>query len=204
MTQNEIETVISCAFHSKGTNLTLNPKSRKKSVPATPGKQANIDKLTDLEDLLRINSELGMRRDLKKALQLYVTRAAGFMRFHRAFLGIVEDGKCMVRYAVNKGKPTPFNFALDRGMTFDVIRRKKPFVTENIGKERNVNMEMVKKFNVTQYMAVPVITLSGSVFGVIGLLDKIDGEKITKQDIERAKDARGGSGFGAAIRTAFV
>src|SRR5579862_5864229 len=122
---------------SRGSSLSQKHKTRSAKVsPTHRGKPNNgkpsDGKVSDLEDLLRINSELGIRRDLNKALLIYVKRAAAFMRFHRAFLGIVEDGKCLIRYAVNHGKSVQYNFALDRGMTFNVIEKKKPFVTENV------------------------------------------------------------------------
>src|SRR5277367_6725156 len=95
--------------------ILLKPKAnlRGKKGKSKPGGKPHITKLSDLEELLRINSELGISRDLNKALQIYVKRAAAFMHFHRAFLGIVEDGKCKVRFAVNRGKNYQYEFALD-------------------------------------------------------------------------------------------
>src|SRR5271155_32977 len=115
LTQIEMRDLITYTLHSKGINLKSRVKTRPKKRQPRPRSKSQIGKVSDLEELLRINTELGINRDLNKALQIYVKRAAAFMHFHRAFLGIVEDGKCKVRFSVDRGKSFQYDFALDRG-----------------------------------------------------------------------------------------
>ncbi len=48
------------------------------------------------------------------------------------------------------------------------------------------DLELIAKFNVRQFLAVPLLGTRGEVLGLLGLLDRINGENISTEDVRRA------------------
>lgn len=145
----------------------------------------------ELEELLSISSELGSSQDLERFLETFVVRAADFLGFSRSFIALVEQGKIEIRYAADSNTGRQMRLPLDAGVTQRILTTHKPYWTEDAGSEPDADQHAVKMFDIRQYMALPVFGRDKQLIGVLGLLDKLDGKKISDRDVRRAESLTG-------------
>ncbi len=69
----------------------------------------------ELHQLLEISSELGSIGNLDQFLEHSSVRAADFLGFGRAFIGLLEDGAFQVRWAADNGQTRPGRSDFPRG-----------------------------------------------------------------------------------------
>ena len=141
----------------------------------------------ELHQLLEISSELNSSSNLDHVLQAFVVRVSDFLGFGRCFIALQEEGKFQIRYAVEKGEPKRVDTAFPEGMATRALRAKEVFWTDEASRTPGVNLDMVAKYKVHQFLAVPLLGASGRVLGMFGVLDRIDGTGISQEDIRRAR-----------------
>jgi PAS domain S-box-containing protein len=141
----------------------------------------------ELHQLLDISSELNSSGDLDHFLQAFVVRAADFLGFGRCVIALEEDGQFQVRFGVEKGEPRRVNTPIPEGVATRTLRAKEVFWTDEASRTPGVNLDLVTKFKVHQFLAVPLLGTGGRVLGMFGVLDRLDGTGISQEDIRRAK-----------------
>ncbi len=141
----------------------------------------------ELHQLLEISGELNSSSNLEHVLQAFVVRASDFLGFGRCFIALEENGRFQVRYAVEKGQPKRVDTLFPEGIATKALRSKEVFWTDEANRTPGVNLDVVAKYNVRQFLAVPLVSTSGSVLGMFGVLDRLDGTGISQEDIRRAR-----------------
>ena len=81
----------------------------------------------ELQQLLDISSELGSIGDLDEFMQQFALRAADFLGFGRAFLGLLEDGVFRVRWGADDGRTERVDLVLPDGPTSRALINKEVF-----------------------------------------------------------------------------
>jgi PAS domain S-box-containing protein len=141
----------------------------------------------ELHQLLHILSELSSVRNLDEFLQEFVVRAADFLGFGRAFVGLLEEGKFRVRWGAENGKLGPVDQVLPEGIASRALLNKEPFWANDPAKMPGANLEMIEKFKVRQLLAVPLLGAGGRVLGVLGVLDRLDRTGISQENVRSAQ-----------------
>src|SRR6266567_629961 len=141
----------------------------------------------ELHQLLEISSELNSSSDLDHFLQAFVRRASDFLGFGRCFIALEEDGQFTIRYGVEKGEPQRVDTPFPEGVATKALRAKEVFWTDEASRTPGANLEILTKYKVRQFLAVPLLGTSGRVLGMFGVLDRLDGTGISQEDIRRAR-----------------
>ncbi|MGP0021143.1 MAG: PAS domain S-box protein [Candidatus Sulfotelmatobacter sp.] len=141
----------------------------------------------EMHQLLEISSELNSSNNLEQVLQAFVVRAADFLGFGRCFIALEEGGVFRVRYAVEKGEPRRADTLFPEGIATRALRAKEVFWTNEASRTPGINLEVVTKYKVQQLLTVPLLGTSGTVLGMFGVIDRVDGMGISQEDIRRAR-----------------
>ena len=141
----------------------------------------------ELHQLLEISSTLTASGDLEKFLQAFVVRAADFLGFGRCFIGLLEGGAFHLRYAVNKGEPRRLEVVFPEGIATRAMRSKEVFWTDDASNTPGANLDVILKYQVRQFLVVPLLGADGEVLGMFGVLDRLDGAGISQEDVRRAR-----------------
>jgi PAS domain S-box-containing protein len=141
----------------------------------------------ELHQLLEIFSELSSSSDLDHFLQAFVIRASDFLGFGRCVIALLEDGQFRVRYSVEKGEPRRLDVQMPEGVATRALRAKEVFWTDEASRTPGIDLDVVTKYKVHQFLAVPLLGTSGRVQGMFGVLDRLDGTGISQEDIRRAR-----------------
>ncbi|MGA8431418.1 MAG: PAS domain S-box protein [Candidatus Sulfotelmatobacter sp.] len=141
----------------------------------------------ELHQLLEISSELSSCGDLEHFLQAFVVRAADFLGFGRCFIALHEEGVFRIRYAVEKGAARSVDKIFPEGVATRALRAREIFSTDDASKTAGVNLEVVVKYHVEQFLAVPLMDADGNLLGMFGLLDRFESKGISAEDTRRAR-----------------
>ncbi len=141
----------------------------------------------EMHQLLEISSELNSSSNLEQVLQAFVVRAADFLGFGRCFIALEEGGEFRVCYAVEKGEPRRADTLFPEGIATRALRAKEVFWTNEASRTPGINLEVVTKYKVQQLLTVPLLGTSGTVLGMFGVIDRVDGIGISQEDIRRAR-----------------
>jgi PAS domain S-box-containing protein len=141
----------------------------------------------ELHQLLEISSALSSSSDLEHFLQAFVMRVSDFLGYGRCFIALLEDDQFLVRYGVEKGVPKQVSTPFPEGVATKTLRAKEVFWTDEASRTPGANIEVVTKYDVHQFLAVPLLGTTGQVLGMFGVLDRLDGTGISQEDIRRAR-----------------
>ena len=141
----------------------------------------------ELHQLLEISSELSASADLDQFLQAFVIRACGFLGYGRCFIALLENDSFQIRYGVEKGEPRRVENVFPEGIATKALRNKEVFWTDEASRTPGANLDVVTKYKVHQFLAVPLLGTNGRLLGMFGVLDRLDGTGITQEDIRRAR-----------------
>jgi PAS domain S-box-containing protein len=141
----------------------------------------------ELHQLLDISSELGSIGQLDNFLQQFALRAADFLGFGRAFIGLLEGGLFHVRWGTENGKPKLLEMVFPQGPASRKLLAKEVFWSDHPSKTPGANLDVLAKFNVRQLLTVPLLDTAGQVLGMFGVLDRLDQAAISPEDIRRAR-----------------
>ena len=141
----------------------------------------------ELHQIVSIASELGSISDLDQFMQQFVLRAGDFLGFGRSFVGLLQDNQISVQWSQMNGIPGDPGFAIPEGILTQAIRRKEVFHAEDVSHLPDANRKILEQFGVRQLLAVPLLGTSGELLGMFGILDRLDGGKISPEDIRRAQ-----------------
>ncbi|MGO9516319.1 MAG: PAS domain S-box protein, partial [Candidatus Korobacteraceae bacterium] len=141
----------------------------------------------ELHQLLEISSELSSSGDLDHFLQAFVVRAADFLGYGRSFIALLEDGQFHVRYGVKRGEPQRVDNIFPEGVATHALRAKEVFWSDDLKLVPGVDMELITRYQAKQLLTVPLLGAKGTVLGMFGVLDRLDGTGISREDIRRAR-----------------
>jgi two-component system NtrC family sensor kinase len=141
----------------------------------------------ELHQLLEISSELNASGDLDKFLQAFVLRASSFLGFGRCFIALLENDSFQIRYGVEKGEARQLSVLFPEGVATRALRAKEVFATDEASKTPGVNLEAVSRYQVHQFLAVPLLGTNARLLGMFGVLDRLDSAGISQEDIRRAR-----------------
>jgi PAS domain S-box-containing protein len=141
----------------------------------------------ELHQLLDISAELGSIGQLDEFLQQFALRAADFLGFGRGFIGLLEGDSFHVRWAAENGQKKPVDFQLPSGPASSALLNKEVFWSDDPSKIPGANQEILTRFNVQQLLTVPLLDTDGEVLGMFGVLDRLDKEGISAEDVRRAR-----------------
>jgi PAS domain S-box-containing protein len=141
----------------------------------------------ELHQLLEISSELSSSTNLDHLLHAFVRRASDFLGFGRCFIALEEDGRFQIRYAVEKGEARRADTLFPEGVATRALRAREVFWTDEASRTPGINLDLVTKYKVHQFLAVPLLGASGVVLGMFGVLDRVDGTGISQEDIRRSR-----------------
>ncbi len=141
----------------------------------------------ELHQLLEISTELSSSSNLDHLLQAFVRRASDFLGFGRCFIALEEGGQFQIRCAVEKGEPRCTDTLFPEGLATRALRAKEIFWTDEASRTPGINLDLVTKYKVHQFLAVPFLGTGGVVLGMFGVLDRLDGTGISQEDIRRAR-----------------
>jgi len=141
----------------------------------------------ELHEILEISFELGSAGKLDEFMQTSVVRAASFLGFQRCFIGLLEEAAFHIRWGVENGVARPVDIPLDDGVATRALKQKNVFFTEDASKTPGANLDFVAAFHIRQLLAVPLLGSNGDVFGMFGVLDRIEPGPINDEDVRRAR-----------------
>src|SRR5580700_79286 len=141
----------------------------------------------ELHQLLEISSELSSSGDLEHFLQAFVVRATDFLGFGRCFIALLEGSQFRVRYAVTHGESRRADTVFPEGIATRALRAKEVFWSNDVRQMAGANLEILAQYQAKQLLAVPLLGADGSVLGMFGVLDRLDGTGVSQQDIRRAR-----------------
>ncbi|HXX02429.1 MAG TPA: PAS domain-containing protein [Candidatus Acidoferrales bacterium] len=141
----------------------------------------------ELHQLLEISSQLSASADLEQFLQAFVVHAADFLGYGRCFIALSEGEHFQVRYGVERGEPRRVDVRFPEGMATHALRAKEVYWTDDATQSPGNNLELVTKYHVHQFLAVPLLGSGGQVLGMFAVLDRLDGTGISQEDIRRAR-----------------
>jgi two-component system NtrC family sensor kinase len=141
----------------------------------------------ELHQLLDISAELGSIGHLDQFLQRFALRAADFLGFGRAFIGLLEDGAFRVRWGAQDGQTNRVELVLPEGIASHALLKKEIFWSDDPTQTPGANLDLIAQFNVRQVLAVPLLGTNGEVLGMFGVLDRLDRAGISQEDIRRAR-----------------
>jgi PAS domain S-box-containing protein len=143
-----------------------------------------------LNQLLAISTELRSTSQLDGFLSKFVVRAEEFLGFDRVFVALVEGGECRARWESTHGVANPLNIEISSNTTRRILERKETYVTEDVNEFPPIEQkgeETRSKHRMKQYLSLPLLTSDGRNLGILGLLDKKNGAKVSDNDVARAK-----------------
>ena len=141
----------------------------------------------ELHQLLEIASALNSSGGLEHFLEVFVVHAADFLGYGRCFVALLEDDRFLVRHAVEKGEKRRVDVAVPEGIVTGALRAKEVFWTDDATRIPGINLDALSRFQVRQFLGVPLLGASGQVLGMFGVLDRLNGAGISPEDIRRAR-----------------
>jgi PAS domain S-box-containing protein len=141
----------------------------------------------ELHQLLEIASQLSSSADLEQFLEAFVVRAADFLGYGRCFIALADGDRFQVRYGFSRGESRRVDDAFPESAATRALRAKEVFATDDASRIPGVDLDIVAKYHVQQFLAVPLLGSGGQVLGMFGVLDRLDGTGISQEDIRRAR-----------------
>jgi two-component system NtrC family sensor kinase len=141
----------------------------------------------ELQQIVNIAAELGSVSDPDQFMRQFIQRAAGFLRFGRAFVALLEGRALRVRWTYPSGGSGLPGYVIQEGPLTRAILAKETYCFDVASLIPGANIEVLKEFEGRQLLAVPLLGVNGEPLGVFGVLDQTDQRPISSEDIRRAQ-----------------
>jgi PAS domain S-box-containing protein len=141
----------------------------------------------ELHQLLEISSALSSSAGLEAFLQAFVVHAADFLGYGRCLIALLEEDRFQIRYSVERGEARHADSIFPEGVATRALRAKEVFWTDEASRVPGIDLDVLAKYQVRQFLAVPLLGGNGQVLGMFGVLDRQDGTGISQEDIRRAR-----------------
>jgi two-component system NtrC family sensor kinase len=141
----------------------------------------------ELHQLLDNASGLNSADNFDQCMQQLVLRAADFLGFGRAFVGMYDQNKFEIRWEADRGRIRPLHIVVPEGPFSRALKSGEVFWSEEHNRAANLDFGPFSAFRAKQILTVPFIGRDGKVLGILGALDRVDGADISPEDFRRAK-----------------
>ncbi len=141
----------------------------------------------ELHQLLEILSELSSAGQLDDFLRQFVVRAADFLGFRRAFVGLWENGTFHIRWMCIDGQSNSADVALPDGPITRALAEKKTFFSDDASQVPGTDVAFLNKYKVRQLLTVPLQASDSQVLGMLGVLDRESDAAISRENIRCAQ-----------------
>ncbi|MGB9123883.1 MAG: PAS domain S-box protein, partial [Candidatus Angelobacter sp.] len=140
-----------------------------------------------LDQLLEISADLGSSR-LESFFPAFVVRAAEFLGASRAFVALVDQGECRLRWGASKGSATRLDIDIS-ALSKRVLDSRNPHLCEDINQLSSIEKAQLRRWEseLKQYLGIPLLTSDGRQLGILGFLDKRDKTPFSPDDVRRAR-----------------
>jgi PAS domain S-box-containing protein len=140
-----------------------------------------------LDQLLEISADLGSSR-LESFFPAFVVRAAEFLGASRAFVALVDQGECRLRWGAGKGSATRLDIDIS-ALGKRVLDSRNPHLCEDINQFSSIEKAQLRRWesDLKQYLGIPLLTSDGRQLGILGFLDKRDKTRFSPDDVRRAR-----------------
>ncbi|MGH9633962.1 MAG: PAS domain S-box protein [Candidatus Angelobacter sp.] len=140
-----------------------------------------------LDQLLEISADLGSSR-LESFFPAFVVRAAEFLGASRAFVALVDQGECRLRWGAGKGSATRLDIDIS-ALGKRVLDSRNPHLCEDINQFSSIEKAQLRRWesDLKQYLGIPLLTTDGRQLGILGFLDKRDKTRFSPDDVRRAR-----------------
>ncbi len=141
----------------------------------------------DLHQLLEILSQLSSVGKLEEFLRQFVVRAAGFLGFRRAVVGLLEEGTFRIHWKCVDGLSGLEDVVLPEGPITRALMNRETFYSDDAAQLPGVDLEFLQRFDVHQLLVVPLQGPDSGVLGMLGGLDRVDGKPISPEHLRSAQ-----------------
>ena len=141
----------------------------------------------EVQQLLDITAELSSAGKLSQFLEKFVVLAAEFLGFERSFLALAEGNECEIRWLSRQGVAQPMRLALPQSVALRVEGNSEPFWTNDVRQWAGMAQEPLAGPMTRQCLCVPLLSGERSLLGVLGVLDRCDGQNVSPEEVRRAR-----------------
>ena len=145
----------------------------------------------ELQQLLDLCAGLALSADFTKFLESFVVRATAYLGFERSFIALWDGQTLEIKYGAENDTGRHMRLPINSATTLGLLKSRKSFVSEDVSKEDYTDKEAIAMFAVKQYLGVPIFTAGSPAFGVLGMLDRANGEAITPDIVRKAETLAG-------------
>ena len=123
---------------------------------------------------------------LDEYLESYVLRAAEYLHFHRAFIALSESGSYEIRWVAEQGHARPVRAKLPAMLERRAQSMDEPFWTTDLSQWAEGDTEPFSALNSTQCLVIPLLGSNRQPLGMVGLLERTDGNNVAAEDLHHA------------------
>jgi two-component system NtrC family sensor kinase len=161
--------------------------SNTRCCTAVAGASAPYAQADELEQVLKLSSELSAIDEWDQFLARLAVRAAEFLGFRRSFIALREESDCRVHCRAEKGVASAANFSLPEEITERVIQQQEALWSNDAPGDGPGGQALAQLFSARQYLAVPLPGPEGRALGLCCVLDSDEAAPITREDVRRAQ-----------------
>ena len=92
-----------------------------------------------------------------------------------------------MRYGVTRGESRRSEVVFPEGIATKALRGEGGLLDRRGQPHSRVRFDVVSKYKVQQFLAVPLLGTRGKLLGMFGVLDRLDGGGISQEDVRRAR-----------------
>ena len=145
------------------------------------------ERARELQQLLEITSELSVAGNMEDFFRKFVVRAAEFLAFSRAAIGLVEGNHCVIRWMAEKGAARATDLQIPERFAKRLLASAEPIFSEDIGNIPDLDAQTAAQLKMKQFLSVPLLDAGRHPIGLLAVLDRRDGSALTNEDMRRAK-----------------
>ncbi len=145
------------------------------------------ERARELQQLLEITSQLSVAGNMDDFFRKFVVRAAEFLSFQRAAIGLVDGNQCVIRWMAEKGRANPLELVLPERFAKKLLASAEPIYCDDIANLPDLDPRTAAQLAIKQFLSVPLLDAGRHPIGLLAVLDRRLGAAITTDDIRRAK-----------------
>jgi PAS domain S-box-containing protein len=134
----------------------------------------------EFEQLLKISSELNSMARSDEFFERLLRRATDFLGFGLGFIALLEGEALQLRATSQPGGAVSTETALREGIWTRVLAAKEVFTSEDREELAATNFRWLTPSPVRQLLAVPLVGSEGQELGLLGVVDRLDGARISE------------------------
>ena len=145
------------------------------------------ERARELQQLLEITSELSVAGNMDDFFKKFVVRAAEFLAFSRAAIGLVEGNHCVIRWMAEKGAARPMDLQIPEKFSKRLLASAEPIFSEDIATLPDLDAHTAAQLKMKQFLSVPLLDAGRHPIGLLAVMDRRDGSSMSNEDMRRAK-----------------